>query len=236
MKRFCEPHLYKPEDSSLILKLSGLGSPSILRDLSRYGNNGAITAIKQLRSPIGKSCLSFDGSTSYARIPYKSSFGMVSNMSAFLWVKSPYCSFIMGQYDTGLNTRKWGIGTDVVSESRMRVLLSADGLYGAASSKDYLTTDNVFDNNWHLVGFTWNAGTLKLYVDGKEQAVTKTHDFAFTTLYASTADFTAGTRLLSGTPNGFFLGTMGDIFVHNKTLSPMEAMKLYDETKHQFGK
>ena len=52
--------------------------------------------------------------------------------------------------------------------TKFKVLISEDGGVAALNIKEYTTSINVFDDSWHLIGFTWNSGTFKFYVDGVE--------------------------------------------------------------------
>lgn len=160
----------------------------------------------------------------------------LSHFSVFVWAKGQYENCIIGQYDTGLSDRGWFIGTDQANEKKMRVLLSSTGAYGTGTSKDYVTVNNVFDNNWHLYGFSWEAGTLRLDVDGIPQAVTKTFDAAFTSIFQSSSDIVVGSRIISNIPSGFFAGQIGEYYKFNRSLSPSESSILYNETRRFYGK
>jgi len=160
----------------------------------------------------------------------------LSHFSVFIWAKGQYENCIIGQYDTGLSDRGWLIGTDQSNEKRMRVLLSSTGAYGPATSKDYLTTEEVFDNSWHLCGFSWDSGTLKLSVDGLEQAVTKTYDASFTSIFKSSSDIIVGARIISNVPSGFYTGQVGEYYIYKRTVSQSEGSILYNDTRKFYGK
>jgi hypothetical protein len=50
-----------------------------------------------------------------------------------------------------------------------------------------------FDDAWHHIAFTFDSGTLKLFVDGVEDVnPTKTNDHAISSLHDSTADLSFG--------------------------------------------
>lgn len=242
---------YKDEaigQTGLVANYIGDGHGSTLTDYSGNANHGTIYGavwqdgktngtlsggVTYKNSPSGNPVYNFDG-TGYIRVtPVRSAR---NNMSVFTWARSPEESYLLGRYDTGLSDRSWIIGTDVSGEKRLRVLLSDDGTYGSSHSKDYLTTANVFDNQWHLYGFTWNSGTLKLFVDGREQSVTKTYDASFTTLKATSTDLIIGARLINGAPSAFLTGQQGHQWIFNKTLPTSEAMQLFNETRGYYGR
>ena len=158
------------------------------------------------------------------------------HFSTYIWAKAPYQSYLIGQYDTGLLDRGWLIGTDQANEKRMRVLLSDNGTYASDHSKDYLTTANVFDNTWHLYGFDWNAGSLRLDVDGVPQAVTKTYDASFTSIFKSSSDIAVGARLINGVPSGYYAGEVGEYYVFGGSTSPAESSILYNKTRKYYGR
>lgn len=160
----------------------------------------------------------------------------LSHFSAFIWAKAPFESYLIGQYDTGFADRGWLIGTDQSNEKRMRVLLSSTGAYGSTTSKDYLTTAEVFDNSWHLYGFSWDSGTLKLYVDGREQTVTKTYDASFTSIFNTSSDIIVGARIISNVPSGFYTGQVGEYYVYKRTVSPSGVSILYNDTRRFYGR
>ncbi|MEN6293612.1 MAG: LamG-like jellyroll fold domain-containing protein [Methanobacterium sp.] len=225
------------------------GQGATLVDYSGNNNNGTIYGavwndgkangtliggVTYKNSPSDTPVYNFDGSTGYIRVtPVRSAR---SNMSVFVWARASEENYIIGRYDTGLSDRSWIIGTDVAGEKRLRVLLSDDGTYGASHSKDYLTENNVFDNQWHMYGFTWDNGTLKLLVDGREQSVTKTYDAAFPTLKAASTDMVIGTRLINGSPAAYLTGQTGHTWIFNKTLLTSDAMQLFNETRRYYGR
>ena len=160
----------------------------------------------------------------------------LSHFSVFIWAKGPYQQCLIGQYDTGLLDRGWLIGTDQTNETRMRVLLSYNGTYASDHTKDYLTIANVFDNTWHMYGFNWNAGSLRLDVDGIPQSVTKTFDAAFTSIFKSSSDIVVGARIISNIPSGYYTGDVGEYYVFGRSTSPVESSILYNKTKKFYGR
>ena len=231
--------LHLPADPSRLVSIIGDGSRRLdnkVSDLSFYGNHGIIIGSPVYKTaPFGDSVLNFDGVGDCVRMSDINTLNL-SNLSAFVWAKAPCESYIIGQYDTGLSDRGWLIGTDQSNEKRMRVLLSSDGLYGEGHSKDYLSTADVFDNSWHLYGFSWDSGTLRLFVDGLEQAVTKTHDASFTSIFDSSSDIIVGARIISNVPSGFYTGQVGEYYIYKRTVSQSEGSILYNDTRKFYGR
>ena len=94
-----------------------------------------------------------------------------------------------------------------------------------ATSKTYDSSITAFDSTWHHVAFTWDAGTLELYVDGvKDTSVTKTADNAVTSIRTTTAALTIG----NGTNNFYFDGNIDEVAVWNTTLTDAQITAIYN--------
>jgi hypothetical protein len=132
------------------------------------------------------------------------------SLTAWAWMKGDMAQtgrYIFGQIDFGAstNTRAWLLFCSL--GGNLQVLLSYDG---TGSTKNYLSTKFILDNFYHLVAFTWNNGTLKLYVDGEETPVTKLNDLAMTAI----TNFNAKVALGSGYSNGVVVGRFGGLLGH----------------------
>lgn len=77
------------------------------------------------------------------------------------------------------------------------------------------------DGVWHHIAYTYNAGTMKVYLDGVQKATTTT---------SNTPAWTSSTNLYIGGNSGgekFQNGdSMNDVRVYNHCLSPMEVKEL----------
>jgi len=170
----------------------------------------------------------------YVRIPDSVSLSPTVAMTAMIWVKGTAQDYIgvLEHFDTGVNQRSFALWTSSSSPyDVIRVLVSDDGNY-AGHSKDYTSSIVVFNNTWHLIGFIFDAGTLKLFVDGVEDTnPTKSSDDAITTIHNSTADIVVGCTLSNNTPAKFFSGDLALPKIYNRALTPAEWMLAYDQTK-----
>jgi len=99
--------------------------------------------------------------------------------------------------------RTWSMCTGFSTNQRFRVLVfAASGAW--ADRKDYETKDDVLTAGWHMVGFTFVSGVLKLIVDGVEQTVNKFSDYTVNTLYSgANSPVVMASRGTDGTPDGF---------------------------------
>jgi hypothetical protein len=129
------------------------------------------------------------------------------------------------QYNGGTGAQtSWFMRTLSVSPGDKVTVCVTDN---QTTSKDYFTNSIVFDNNWHHIGFTWNNGILKLYVDGVEVAVTKSHDDAIVTLYNANSNLTIGSALLDSSPHYFFTGQIDDARLYNQPIPTSQIQENY---------
>jgi len=198
-----------------------------------WGNNdGTVYGAQYKDSRTGEcvfgGCYSFDGQDDYIKITDNSDFDFENQMSAFVWVKGTNQSvkYILTQWDAAASKRQWSIGTDPGNGSKLRVMISSDGTF--TNAKIYITLDDVFNNSWHYVGFTWNnAGILKLYLDGATVNVTKSTNITFTSFYTADTNAVIGAYLDNNAPNGFFKGLIDDVRVYNAALSSSQIKQNY---------
>lgn len=172
-------------------------------------------------------------SGTYVSIPNDSSLNETGTFSFACWHKSevgdsftPISAFA-SQWDPTGNDRGWYIGNASADKDRLRVILDSVGDL-STSYKDYYSSIDIRDNAWHLVGFTWNAGTLKIYIDGVEDtSVTKTNDDSFSAINSSANDL-----LLFGTGDGAtndsYEGTLNHLSYWDKVLTDDDWLEIYN--------
>jgi prepilin-type N-terminal cleavage/methylation domain-containing protein len=191
------------------------------------GKNGTLHGTTSVTTDCPQStCLSFNGTSDYINVVDDTVFNFGTQMTAMIWEKggSQSGKYLLAQYDTGLNKRSWMVRT---SSSTMEMYISDDGTLNSGHVKRYRTNSAFFDNNWHLLGFTWNSGTLKLYADGADQAVTKVNDDAITSLYNSDADLTIGCGMNSGSSNDHFAGQLDEVRTYNVVIPTAQIEEIY---------
>lgn len=144
----------------------------------------------------------YDGSDDHYQRATRITTTALGSLSVSAWIRtSSINGVIAAEYLGTGNQRSWLFW--VSSLGKLQVDLSEDG--GTVNKKLYTTNAAVHDGEYHHVGFTWDSGTLSLYIDGDEAAVTKALDVSFTTLFDSTADFEIGSLNGAGT---FFSGVL----------------------------
>lgn len=165
----------------------------------------------------------------YVRIPDSPSLSPVDAMTAMIWMKGAVQSgmVIYSHYDYQINQRSFMIRNSNVYFS---AIISDDGTTGTGHFKTYTSSIAVYDSAWHKIGFTFNAGTLKLFIDGIEDTnPTKNFDGAITTIHDSTADIMLGCDLTSDTPTTFFTGDLARPRMWNRALTPTEWALAFDQ-------
>ena len=177
------------------------------------------------------SCYTFNGSSQYAWIADDAVFNFGSYMSAFVWVKaSPQNGLpVFDHWDYGtVNQRSWTISTGYASPyNGIKIILSDNGIADSSHRKDFDTTAVAFDNNWHNIGFTWNNGTLLMYIDGKSVTYTSTGSLISNSLHNSTARLTMASYLSDGSPVSYSTGSIDDPRLYNQPIPTSEIQQTY---------
>ena len=196
-----------------------------------WGNNdGIVTGATYQNKASGNcvygGCYSFDG-TDYIYVPDKPEFNFGTQMSAFVWIKGNNTSTsqgILSQYDSGVSQTSWLIYHTPTYPNKLTVRLSSNG---SSIPKVYYSTANILDNIWHLVGFTFGNGTLKLYIDGQEAEVVKGADVSMTTLFNSTSNIGIGCYYSNNNVTSRFQGSIDDARIYNAALSSAQIKQQY---------
>lgn len=146
-------------------------------------------------------CIVSNGfSSNFSTNSYNPTYNSGEKLSCFGWVKiSQNANYIFSQFAYMANQRSWLLYTD--NTGKLRVLLSNNG---TAIMKSYIGTNAIADGAWHFIAMTWNTAVgLKLYVDGKEETVTKITDNPNLNLHQSISKIAIGHGYSSlGTPVG----------------------------------
>lgn len=177
------------------------------------------------------SCYSFNGSSDYIYINDNDTiFNFQTEMTAFLWTRGSvqqdsrgwFCQF---NYGVGINERGWAMRPCGLTNSVLEVIINNQG--DGSVRKNYRSTTTLLNNKWHFIGFTWNNGTLKLYVDGLEEIPSILYNDSFTTIYNSNAPISVGSFFASGSAAGFFNGDIDYVSLYNKAISNAQIKEKY---------
>ena len=202
-------------------------------DMSSAGNNGTLVNGPAYSSS-NSGVIVFDGTNDY------SNMGNISynrtNFSVFIWCTFPsyhtnWVSTINKWYTGGGDGsgNEWSLSPNNSSgPSPWAVIVQ----YGPGQNSYLLVSDtvNYTTNTWYNAGFTWNSGTLKLYINGVEKASGTTPNTAAqtTTQPFAIANFY---NLLTY----FNRVNVSSAQLYSKTLSQTEITQNYNAQKGRFG-
>jgi hypothetical protein len=193
----------------------------------RKGFQGGVTVF----DGFGNRSRSFDGSSDYISIPDINE--STTNLSVALWLKTTDQDWVtthLAHWRSLSNNRAWFIGPSRTAETngkKLMVFITENG-DGTNPVKRYYGTTDVSDGTWHHVAFTWDNGTLKLFVDGSEETTTKVLDHAMTAIHNSNGPITVGCTWVNNAPANFGSGGKADIRIYNSTLTATDISDIYN--------
>ena len=185
-----------------------------------------------LQFPNGKfvSMSTFDGTGDYLDISNLTNSNE-TYFSAFTWVKSSIQSgTIGGVYEWGDYGQSWLME---VRNSGLAVRIGDDSLN--VDAKNYNSTIDIANGNWHHVGFTYDGSTntLKLYINGTEDAaVDRIVDNSTNQITNVAYNFSIGCIFNYGLPEAFFNGQIDEFIIFNRSLSSTEVQALYNSSQY----
>ena len=190
--------------------------------------NGTVTAtpptVLSDADCVSGSCLNFNGSQNVT-IPYNSIFNFGNQMTAMIWVKMGVQSSQKGIFDQWSGTNNaWWIGVLGAAFNKVEVLISDDGTTNANHYKYYVTNNVVFDGNWHLIGFTWNAGTFFIYVDGQSVPLAASGTLTTNSIYNSTSNLAIGWHNTAGS---YITGSVDEARLYSVAIPTSQVKEQY---------
>ena len=172
------------------------------------------------------SCYTFNGTTQYAWVADDDTyFNFGAQMSTFVWVKKindvNNYRRILAQWDTlFLNEASFRMGTTGPGKKFYVSIYDEDG--DNIGSETLLS---VFDDKWHCVGFTYNLGVLKVYVDGTLNNTAE--DGSVGNIRNSSTDITIGSGLTNDTGSYFWDGLIDNVRIYNQAIPTSEIQQNY---------
>ncbi|MFZ3054838.1 MAG: LamG-like jellyroll fold domain-containing protein [Minisyncoccales bacterium] len=202
------------------------GSGTVANDTWKGTANGTITGAtySATASCLYGGCLAFSGTGQYVTVSHAVVPVFTTKLTVMSWVKgvAQANGTVISQWDDN-GKRSWIMNS---SNGLLRVGLSSDG--GATNYKSYVTSSVIgFDNDWHFIGFSYDTGTLSLYVDGVVADVTLVADGTCNSLFDSDANLTIGCALSSGSETNLFVGNIDDTRLYNDSVPTSQIKEMY---------
>jgi hypothetical protein len=196
-------------------------------DASIHNNNGIVTGATLTQDRFGKAnfAYSFNGGANYIQVANDSSFNFTKNrMTVSFWMLTTVTTpvnnvhtLISKQNSSGANQS----GFNIAKENSLTYLLIKNG---PNTSQGYSRVPSAsLLNSWHHLVYVADSGILKSYLDGQ---LIKT-DTTNAAIGLSTQAMRFGKPIYS-TFNSEFNGTLDDIGIWNRALTPQEVTSLYN--------
>jgi prepilin-type N-terminal cleavage/methylation domain-containing protein len=170
------------------------------------------------------SCLVLNGTNQNISIPDNSDFNFGSQMSVLAWVKgSPAQSEkgIVSQFSS--TSRSWLLATHWYSgtpDGKFEVYISDDGTNATGHYKGSSSNGIVFDNKWHLIGFSFDSGKFYIYRDGDIDKYSLS--IGISSIYDSSNALEIGSW-----EGAFFTGSIDDVRIYNKFITAEDVRQIY---------
>ena len=222
-----------PADNAIVLDLASplydpgatIDGVSKVYDRSGQGNHGTITGATWKRLPSGLWYLDLDGSSGNVTLG-----------------TSPFAQAV---FTSGITLETW-VNIDTLDGDHQEIFalegsytLQVFGITDLIQFKMYDGTDSqtvdsdgvISATAWHHLAATWDATTMRLYIDGVAQAATATQSIGNLDSYAR------GVRLGSRHDGaaGFFDGGIALARIYTAALSAATAQDHFAQERHLFG-
>lgn len=201
-------------------------------DDSGNGNNGTVNGATLSTDRFGNSnsAYSFDGNNDLIKINHSSTLNTFP-MSISLWCKgnSQYGSLI-SKYTSCSSNNGWQLHT---MEGKISTY-SYNFLGGAFLNCDGDANTIISDNNWYNIVSTYDLSGVKIYVNNVLVLTKPYIGNGSMSAPTNTQDVYIGTELnsINCSPyNTFYSGTIDDIGIWNRVLTPIEVTQLYSQNQ-----
>ncbi len=197
-------------------------------DSSGNGNNGTIYGCSLTTDRYGhaNSAYFFDGTSNYISIPSSTSLDLISDLSVSAWVKSSNFN-----PPSGVSNIVWRGDAVSAHDPYSLYLFSNEAKFrrdvdaGTTINEVGFTTSIIDTAFFHLLVGTYDShsGYLSIYFDG----TLTSQDYLPTVVSYPTSSFWNIIGSVDIATSNFFNGTIDDIGIWNRSLSPCEVSKLY---------
>ena len=202
------------------------GTASEVIDSSGNANHGVGVGSTPPTTTAGKfgNAGSFDGAEDYVAITHNDILNANTAISVAFWMKaqdnSTNYSGMIGKNSNSDWSNKLGWSFNFPGNGKIQFVIG-----NSSSLASSITTSEYDDNNWHHVVGTWAGEKLKIFVDGSEAVYYSQGQTA------TSADSTSQVRFAEyafDADERHYLGTLDEIRIYNRALSPAEVRNLYN--------
>jgi Concanavalin A-like lectin/glucanases superfamily/Protein of unknown function (DUF1566) len=195
-------------------------------DIGAYALNGTMKNGAVFAAGEVDQAFSFDGVNGYMAVPENPTWGFSSQITLAAWIQPQSAAFanhgkIFSKFGTQGN---WAYQTIVNSNGRFGLDVSGNG----TTYSEFLSPSGLLlPDTWAHVAATFEAGAVKLYVNGILVD-------SETTRIASLFNSGIGPPSVGGDPIGgqFFAGLIDEVQVYNHALSTSEIQAIYAAGTH----
>lgn len=177
---------------------------------------------------VGDDYSTFNGSSSYAECDdFLETTPSKNKVSIVAWINcANHIGVVISHEDSGspVYSPSWALTTH--SSNLFRGWVS-NGQYGTPR-KDYYSSLEAQDNTWHLIAFTFDVGTFKLYMDNSEDPnPDKSSDDSFSTIYDSIVKFIIGSERFGGVLSSYFNGKISKAYIFDGVITLDDIIYLH---------
>ncbi len=219
-------------DSSLVTYYpleDGVGS--LTADYSSNGHIGTLmgnpTWSTGSDKRIGSGALSFDGADDYMVAPVGVYTNSAPGYSISMWVKAPSSvGTARGLYTEMRADKNCNLCFDNVNGTNDKL-----GIYiSNGTPVSNMSSEVVFNNNWHHIVWTDHQGIANLYIDGTSSVPYGNPTWNYTQGSVASTDKTRIGAVEQYTVGSFFLGSIDDVRQYNVALNQSQVADLYQYT------
>ncbi len=204
------------------------GNGAIASDSSGNNNNGTLNGPKWVNGKYGKA-LNFDGVDDWVGVPTLFSTSP-SALTVSAWINSPLSKMGYVFYHGDNGELSLQNGDLYVNGSVKDPEVAGFGIKLSDGSGIFVLSNSMKPNVWHNIVGVWVKGVaLRIYVDGVLAGESTTIPDLYPYDPGSGYQPTIGTYNsgFTGQPDRFFNGTIDNLMVYNRALSPQEVIAEY---------
>ena len=213
-------HIAQANDSGLVgyWKMDENSTGATIYDSSGNGNNGTWahgTPNNHTTSGVVKRALTFDGSNDYVSCGTKN-MGDV-DITLAMWIKTSSADF-MYVFDG------WQVVSPKVQFTISVGTVNKANMYSDTSKIRISSTTSVNDGVWHYIVYQDTGSTMKIFVDGKEEASGNAGSVTY-----NNWNWNIGRDDVS-----YFSGSIDEVKIYNRALSAAEVLQNYNASKREY--